>query len=64
MTPATPVTGTMDKMAAVSAAIDLAPDGPEKDAALMHLAAARAALDARLDGECNRELDSATWALA
>jgi hypothetical protein len=55
---------TAERMVAVQAALDRTPDGPKKTAALTHMNAARWAMAARHDGECQRELDSATYALA
>ncbi|KPQ05630.1 MAG: hypothetical protein HLUCCA12_14665 [Rhodobacteraceae bacterium HLUCCA12] len=55
---------TNEKMKSVKAAWDKAPAGPKKDAALKHYQAAEKAMAAKHDGECSRELDAATKALA
>ncbi|MBC7158188.1 MAG: hypothetical protein H5U20_11875 [Rhodobacteraceae bacterium] len=59
-----PVPSTSDKMKSVKAAWDKAPAGAKKDAALKHYQAAEKAQTAKNDGECNRELDAASHALA
>jgi hypothetical protein len=59
-----PVPNTAEKMKSVKAAWDKAPAGPKKDAALKHYQSAEKAMAAKHDGECRRELDAATSALA
>lgn len=59
-----PTTTTFERMRAVKAACDQAPAGPKKDAALQHYRSAETAEAAKHDGECNRQLDAATRALA
>ena len=58
------VPSTEDKMKSVKAALDNAPAGPARDAALRHYAAAERAQKANHEGEYNRKLDNATHALA
>jgi len=58
------LSGTTEKMKSVKANWNLAPDGPQKDKAQIHIARAEKALASHHDGECNRELDSATYALS
>jgi hypothetical protein len=59
-----PIPNTAEKMKTVKAAWDKAAAGPKKDAALKHYQAAEKAMAAKHDGECSRELDAATKALA
>lgn len=55
---------TEEKMKAVKAAWDKAPDGPKKDAALKHYQAAEEAMSARHDTDTVTALDAAALALA
>ena len=59
-----PLTNTADKMQSIKSACDAAAAGPKKDAALRHYQAAERAQKANRDGECNRQLDAAKYALA
>lgn len=59
-----PLISTADKMKSVKSAWDAAPAGPKKDAAQRHYQAAEKALKANHEGECNRKLDAARYALA
>lgn len=52
-----------DKMRSVRAACDNAVNGAKKELALDHYRAAKQALAGKHEGECNRELDSASYAL-
>ena len=54
---------TAERLEAVKAACDAAPDGARKDTALRHYRAAAKAQAARHEGECNRRLDAAAHAL-
>ena len=69
MTPTPPTTpqaktsAAEDKMKTVKAAMDKAPSGPKKDAALKHYQAAEKAHTAKNDADCIKELDAATHAL-
>ena len=58
MTPAQ--TKTADNMKSVKAALDKAPSGPKKGAALKHCQEAEKANTAKTDAEANRELDKAS----
>jgi len=55
---------TSQKMTYIKTALDKAPVGPKKDAALRHYKAAEKAHTAKNDAETNRELDAAYKALA
>ena len=59
-----PLPNTAERMKTVKEAWDKAPAGPKKDAALKHYQAAEKAMTDKHDGDCNRELDAATKALA
>ena len=57
-------TKTADNMKSVKAALDKAPSGPKKGAALKHFQEAEKANTAKNDIETNKELDAATHAPA
>lgn len=57
-------TKTADKIQSVKAALDKAPSGPKKGAALKHFQEAEKANTAKNDIETNKELDAATHAPA
>ena len=57
-------TSTRDRMSSVRAAWEKAPEGPKKDAALVHFRAAEASLSAHNDADCLKFLSAACHALA